>query len=121
MLPGSPLQDGAFKTEKKEEEASNGTTASSCIQRTFPEKSGGLLSLLNIKDIMVGHEDFESFNLCLENCPGMYGYMNVWLGAQGEKRPGDPLFLSLVASIDMLWWKWQRMHNSKFLKKKEAK
>jgi tyrosinase len=108
--------DGAFKTEKKEEArdimANNGTSSSSCIQRTFPEKSGGLLSLLNVKDILVGHEDFESLNLCLENCPGMYGYMNVWMGGKGEKHPSDPLFLSLVAYIDMLWWKWQRMHNS---------
>ena len=103
------IVDGPFGVKEREE---GGKRNSSCVRRALPQDPGGLLNLAHVKDILVGLDTFEAFNLCLENCPGMYGYMNIFLGGRGAKNPGDPLFLSVLAYVDMLWWTWQRMHNS---------
>lgn len=110
--------DGAFANQTTAQQDSStagdeiASGSSGCIRRYLPEQSGGFLNLVNIKDILVGCEDFDSFNLCIENGPGLYGYMHMFLGGDEAQNSNDPLFLSMYAFVDMLWWKWQRMHNS---------
>merc|ERR1712207_112676 len=48
---------------------------------------------------------------CVENGPGLYGYMHMFMGGDEAQNSNDPLFLSMYAFADMLWWKWQRMHD----------
>jgi len=93
------------------EEDPDAEGATCCIKRYMPEESGGLLTLANIKDLLIGAEDFSSFNLMIENGPGLLGYMQMFVGGENAKTSKDPLFLSMYAFADMLWWKWQRMHD----------
>jgi len=107
------VTDGAFRAINFRETStgSNATEEDFCIKRFLPEKPGGFLNLVHIKDVLVGCEDFDSFNLCVENGPGLYGYMHMFMGGDEAQNSNDPLFLSMYAFADMLWWKWQRMHD----------
>jgi len=102
---GNCVMDGAFAS------VNEGSNETQCIKRFLPEEAGGFLTLTNIKDILVGCEDFDSFNLCVENGPGLYGYMHMLMGGDEAQNSNDPLFLSMYSFADMLWWRWQRMHD----------
>lgn len=104
--------DGAFRTINHRQNSNGTTDTTRCIKRFLPDTPGGFLNLVHLKDVLVGCEDFDSFNLCVENAPGFYGFMHMFLGGDEAQNTNDPLFLSMYAFIDMLWWKWQRMHGA---------
>ncbi len=104
---GDCIPDGAFSdlqlvanaTIYEQDPLADGATC--CIKRYLPEEAvaGGLLTLANIKDLLVGAEDFSSFNLMIENGPGLLGYMQMFVGGEDAKTSKDPLFLSMYVPV----------------------
>ena len=96
--------DGSFK------DASNST----CIRRALPSDPGGFLTLVNLKQVLTESPDYGRFVNRMENGFGLHGHLHMFLGGDMADldSPRDPLFYAHHAFVDMLWWRWQRMHNS---------
>ena len=99
------VTDGYFRS------ASNETA---CIKRGIPADAGGFLTLSNLKEVLVESPDYGRFVNTMENGLGLHGHLHMFLGGNmaNLNSPRDPLFYAHHAFIDMLWWRWQRMHNS---------
>ena len=98
------VTDGSFKDD------SNKT----CIQRALPLDGGGFLTLANLKEVLTESSDYGRFVNRLENGFGLHGHLHMFLGGNmaNLNSPKDPLFYAHHSFMDMLWWRWQKMHNS---------
>jgi tyrosinase len=106
---GSPessycVTDGSFKDHSNE----------TCIQRALPSDPGGFLTLVNLKQVLTESPDYGRFVNKMENGFGLHGHLHMFLGGNMAdlNSPKDPLFYAHHSFVDMLWWRWQRMHNS---------
>ncbi|QDZ20169.1 tyrosinase [Chloropicon primus] len=95
--------DGSFG------DASNET----CVQRGIARDSGGFLTLADLKEVLMRNEDYGRFVNTLENGLGLHGHLHMFLGGNmaNVNSPKDPLFYVHHSFVDMLWWRWQKMHN----------
>ncbi|KAH3728063.1 hypothetical protein DPMN_054010, partial [Dreissena polymorpha] len=82
-----------------------------CIKRRF-NKDVKLPSLLELS-LALASEDYTEMSMCLE---AYVSYIHMYIGGDMASRaaPYDPVFYSIHAYVDMLYWWWQQRGNNKF-------
>ncbi|XP_052810768.1 uncharacterized protein LOC128238671 [Mya arenaria] len=82
-----------------------------CIKRNFNTKVK-LPSLLELS-LALASEDYTEMSMCLES---YVSYIHTYIGGDMSTRaaPYDPIFYSIHAYIDMLYWQWQQKPGNKF-------
>lgn len=65
--------------------------------------------------IAVNEPDYDRFRLHMELYLNMF---KSWVGGHidSDYSPYDPLFLSVIAFIDRVWWDWQNKHDNGLLR-----
>lgn len=82
-----------------------------CIKRRF-NKDVKLPSLLELS-LALASEDYTEMSMCLE---AYVSYIHMYIGGDMATRaaPYDPVFYTIHAYVDMLYWWWQQRGNNKF-------
>ena len=85
----------------------NQTIWAPCIYRSF-NTSVPIPSLLEVAQILKA-DDFQQLS---EGLQALAGYLHTFIGGTMASSAAayDPVFLSIYAYIDMLFWRWQKDH-----------
>ena len=82
-----------------------------CVTRKF-DKSINLPTMIELS-LALASEDYREMSRCLE---AFVSYVHTYIGGEmaTSAAPYDPVFYSIHAYIDMLYWLWQKKGNNKF-------
>ncbi|KAL4233911.1 hypothetical protein ACF0H5_008583 [Mactra antiquata] len=83
-----------------------------CLRRKF-NTSQPLPDMIDLQ-IAVNEPDYDKFRLYMEVYLNMF---TSWVGGHmdSDHSPYDPLYLSVIAFIDRVWWDWQNKHPDSLL------
>ena len=83
-----------------------------CIMRKF-DTEVKLPTLIELA-VALASDDYTEMSMCLES---YVSYIHSYIGGDMATRsaPYDPVFYSIHAFIDMLYWQWQEKGNNKFV------
>ena len=83
-----------------------------CITRNF-NADVHLPTLIELA-VALASDDYTEMSMCLES---YVSYVHTYIGGDMATRsaPYDPIFYSIHAYIDMLYWQWQQKGNNKFV------
>ncbi|GBM21432.1 Kielin/chordin-like protein [Araneus ventricosus] len=109
---GSPSPNGSYCQKHFIHKSS--TLWTPCVKRDIKVDSSAP-TMIDVA-LALSKSDFFEFTSALQ---GISSYMHSFMGGDMEtaNSPHDPIFYSLHAFIDSLFWKWQQRHSVKKLKK----